>query len=48
LPAQLQTSYQKELPYLPSMQGQADIVTDDISLLERLVLPVKKILKESM
>jgi HlyD family secretion protein len=48
LPAQLQTSYQKELPYLPNMQGQADIVTDDISLLERLVLPVKKILKESM
>jgi len=29
------------------MQGQADIITDDISLLERLILPVKKILKES-
>jgi len=29
------------------MQGQADIITDDISLLERLILPVKKILKEN-
>jgi len=38
------TTYKKELPYLPNMQGQADIITDDLSLLERLVLPVKKIL----
>jgi hypothetical protein len=30
------------------MQGQADIITEDISLLERLVLPIKKILKESL
>ena len=42
------TTYKKELPWLPNMQGQADIITEDISLLERLVLPVKKILKESM
>jgi hypothetical protein len=30
------------------MQGQADIVTNDVSLLERLVLPVKRVLKESI
>jgi HlyD family secretion protein len=30
------------------MQGQADIITEDISLLERFILPVKKILKESI
>jgi hypothetical protein len=30
------------------MQGQADIITDDISLLEGLFLPIKKILKEKV
>ncbi|GHS98497.1 hemolysin [Bacteroidia bacterium] len=45
-PDKLITTYKKELPYLPNMQGQADIITEDISLLERFVLPIKKILKE--
>ena len=44
----LTTTYKKTLPNLSNMQGQADIITDDISLLERLILPVKKILKESI
>jgi len=48
LPDKLVTTYKKELPSLPNMQGQADIITDDVSLLERLVLPVKKVLKESI
>jgi HlyD family secretion protein len=48
LPDKFVTTYKKELPYLPNMQGQADIVTDDISLLERFILPVKKVLKESI
>ena len=48
LPNGLMTTYKKELPYLPNMQGQADIITEDLSLLERLVLPIKKILKESI
>ena len=43
----LVTTYKKELPRLPDMQGQADIITEDLSLLERLVLPVKKILSEN-
>jgi HlyD family secretion protein len=42
------TTYKKELPSLPDMQGQADIVTEDLSLLERLALPLKKILRESL
>jgi len=40
------SGYKKELPHLPDMQGQADIVTEDISLLERLVAPVRKVLRE--
>jgi len=44
----LTTTYKKELPYLSDMQGQADIITEDISFLERLVLPIKKILKENL
>jgi HlyD family secretion protein len=48
LPNSLITTYQKELPFLPNMQGQAEIITEDISLLERFVLPIKKILKENI
>ncbi len=48
LPDRLLTTYKKELPWLPNMQGQADIITEDISLLERFILPIKKILTESI
>ena len=48
LPDGLKTNYKKELPFQPQMQAQADIITDDISLLERLFLPLKKIWKEGM
>ncbi|WP_298650356.1 hypothetical protein [uncultured Proteiniphilum sp.] len=48
LPDRLTTTYKKELPYLPHMQGRADIVTEDISLLERFFLPMKRILSESL
>ena len=43
LPEGLNTNYKKELPYLPNMQGIADIITENMSLLERFVMPVKKI-----
>ena len=43
----LKTNYKKELPYLPNMQGIADIITENISLLERFVMPMKKIFKDS-
>jgi len=48
LPAGLTTSYKKSLPYLPEMKAHAEIITEDISLLERLILPVKKVLTESL
>ena len=44
----LTTTYKKELPYLQNMQGQAEIITENISLLERFVLPIKKVIKESI
>ena len=46
LPDGLYTNYKKELPYLPNMQGAADIITEDMSLLERFVMPMKKIFNE--
>jgi len=42
------TTYNKELPFQPNMQGRAEIITEDISLLERIVLPIKKILNENL
>lgn len=44
----LQTTYKKELPFIPNMEGQADIITDDLSLLERFLLPIKKILTDNL
>lgn len=48
LPNGLNTSYNKELPFLPEMEGQADIITEDISLLERILMPIKKVLIENL
>jgi HlyD family secretion protein len=48
LPDGLRTTYNRELPYLPEMQAQADILTDDISLLERFFMPLRKIWTEGM
>lgn len=45
-PQGLVTTYNKELPYLPEMQAQADIITNDISLLERFFMPLRKIWTE--
>jgi HlyD family secretion protein len=46
LPEGLFTNYKKELPSLPNMTGIADIITENMSLLERFVMPMKKIFKE--
>jgi len=48
LPQGLKTTYKKDLPYLPEMTAQADIITDNLSLMERLVMPLKKIWTESL
>ena len=47
LPEQLTTTFRKELPWLPNMQGQADIITEDLSLLGRIIAPIRRILSES-
>jgi len=45
IPEGLYTNYKKELHSLPNMSGMADIITEDMSLLERFVMPMKKIFK---
>lgn len=47
LPGGLHTNYGKTLPLTRDMKGVADIITDDISLMERFIQPVKKIMKEN-
>lgn len=46
LPEKLITTYHIELPYLPNTQGQANIITQDLSLFNRFFSPIKKIFKE--
>ena len=44
LPNGLRTSYNKDLPFLPEMEGQADIITEEISLLQRFLMPIRKVI----
>lgn len=46
LPYGLRTNYKKELPFHPEMKAQADIVTEDLRLIERIFYPIKQIFKE--
>lgn len=39
------TNYGKELPIVREMKGEADIITEDLRLIERMFMPLKKILK---
>lgn len=48
LPEGLTTTYNKKLPYLPEMKAQADIITENLSLLERFIMPLRKICIEGM
>ena len=48
LPDGLKTSYKKELPYYLEMRGRAEIITEDMSLFQRIMLPLKKILIENI
>ena len=45
LPDGLRTSYGEELEFSPEMQGSAEIVTEDIRLLERIFKPIKAMLE---
>lgn len=46
LPGGLITNYQKRLPVAHEMKAVAEIVTVDLSLLERFFMPLRKIIKE--
>lgn len=46
LPKGLLTNYKKTLPVSQEMQAQADIVTEDLRLIERFFMPLKKMFKE--
>lgn len=48
LPNGLYTTYKKELPFVPEMEGEAQIITKDISLLERFLMPLKKVLTDNL
>jgi len=45
LPDGLKTSYGEVLPFSQEMQGTAEIITEDVRLLERIFKPIKSILK---
>jgi HlyD family secretion protein len=47
-PNGLVTTYGKTLPLTQEMTANADIITEDMRLLERLVQPLKKIIKNNM
>ena len=46
LPQNLQTNYNKELAFAQQMNGTAEIITENISVLERLLNPLRLILKK--
>ncbi len=45
LPFGLKTNYNKELKFYPEMKGTAEIITEDIRLLERFISPIRSIFK---
>lgn len=44
----LVTNYGKTLPFKQNMQGIAEIITEDISLAERLIYPLKAVIKNNI
>lgn len=44
----LTTNYNKQLPFNQEMQGSAEIITEELSLFERLINPIKSALKKSI
>jgi hypothetical protein len=47
LPSPLVTSYKKTLSFHQELQGQAEIVTEDMRLLERLFYQIRKVIKKT-
>lgn len=47
-PNGMQTNYGKILPITQQMLGNADFITDDLRLIERFFMPIKKLLKKQI
>lgn len=47
LPNNLQTNYNKSLDFSQEMQGTADIITEDVRLIERFLNPIKSMIKKN-
>ena len=47
-PEKLKTTYGKELTFSQEMQGSAEIVTDDLRLLDKFINPIKAIFKNKI
>jgi len=45
-PDKLVTNYGKELPFGQEMQGSAEIITDDLRLIDRFINPIKAVIKK--
>ena len=45
LPNQLLTTYQKKLDYKEEMQGTADIITEELSILDRVFYQFRELVK---
>ena len=45
LPSQLLTTYQKKLDYKEEMQGTADIITEELSVLDRVFYQFRKLMR---
>ena len=41
LDSNLETSYGKKIPYVADLMGEAEIVTEDLSVAERMIGPVR-------
>ena len=46
LPDGLRTNYGKTLPVTHEMKASAEIITEDLRLIERFFMPLKKVFKE--
>ncbi|MCV9927497.1 HlyD family secretion protein, partial [Flavobacterium sp. LS1R49] len=47
LPKGLETSYDKKIPFQQEMKGSAEIVTEDLRLLERILYQFKSLFRQN-
>jgi HlyD family secretion protein len=47
-PDSLTTNYHKKIPFVQNMQGNAEIITEDLPLIARLINPLKKLFFENI